>query len=213
MFARERRQVSVVRVPERGHLRQAPRDARALGFAVLGDERGLDRRRVGPHGAVGRPWRTRRARQARGQRDGGGTVPEPARAGRQALGGDDAGVMGTIIARAEASGLAYTGPPKANFTVDVKRMTERHGPASDASRRQPAFRQAIFFQCLRHILLALAIVAVSAREASAYTDPGSGILLWQLVTGAAVGALFYVRRLAIWIRTRFGRRSPDDRSV
>jgi len=28
-----------------------------------------------------------------------------------------------------------------------------------------------------------------------YTDPGSGVLLWQMLAAAAVGAMFYVRKI------------------
>ena len=43
---------------------------------------------------------------------------------------------------------------------------------------------------------ALAVVLVLATEprAYAYTDPGSGALLWQTLVAAFVGAAFYFRK-------------------
>jgi ABC-type thiamine transport system substrate-binding protein len=32
------------------------------------------------------------------------------------------------------------------------------------------------------------------RPAQAYTDPGSGLLLWQILVAGAVGLLFYFRK-------------------
>lgn len=43
------------------------------------------------------------------------------------------------------------------------------------------------------------------REAKAYTDPGSGILLWQVIVSALVAGLFYVRRIVNWVRRRISR--------
>jgi hypothetical protein len=45
------------------------------------------------------------------------------------------------------------------------------------------------------------------REAAAYTDPGSGILLWQVLASGFVAGLFYVRRAVRWARRRIGRES------
>jgi hypothetical protein len=45
------------------------------------------------------------------------------------------------------------------------------------------------------------------RYAAAYTDPGSGMLLWQMLLAALAGAAFYFRRFTSWIRSRRGPRS------
>lgn len=36
----------------------------------------------------------------------------------------------------------------------------------------------------------------------AYIDPGSGALLWQTLTAAAIGTMFYIRRFILKIRGR-----------
>jgi hypothetical protein len=42
----------------------------------------------------------------------------------------------------------------------------------------------------------------SEREAAAYTDPGSGALLWQIIASAFVGLMFYGRKVLNWTRRR-----------
>lgn len=42
--------------------------------------------------------------------------------------------------------------------------------------------------------LAVALVLVTEPRAYAYTDPGSGALLWQALVAAFVGAGFYFRK-------------------
>ena len=54
---------------------------------------------------------------------------------------------------------------------------------------------------LRIFTLVLLLIAVE-QNAKAYADPGSGALLWQILLGGAVGALFYVRRAMSWLRGR-----------
>jgi hypothetical protein len=65
--------------------------------------------------------------------------------------------------------------------------------AVSTARRQTAF--GIF------ILLAIVFFG-SAREAQAYTDPGSGVLIWQMLIAGFVGAMFYFRRFVSWIKGR-----------
>ena len=54
----------------------------------------------------------------------------------------------------------------------------------------------------RIVGLVAVLLLSSVSEAKAYTDPGSGALLWQLLLGAATGSLFYFRRFVDWF-TRF----------
>jgi len=42
----------------------------------------------------------------------------------------------------------------------------------------------------------------------AYADPGSGILIWQMLLAGIAGALFYLRRLLRWRRDRTEKKVP-----
>jgi hypothetical protein len=49
--------------------------------------------------------------------------------------------------------------------------------------------------------LAIALGLVSfERHAFAYTDPGSGALIWQMLAAGFVGAAFYFRRFLTWLK-------------
>lgn len=50
--------------------------------------------------------------------------------------------------------------------------------------------------------LLVALALVPEGEARAYTDPGTGALIWQLLAAGFVGLLFYFRRFTSWLRTR-----------
>lgn len=39
--------------------------------------------------------------------------------------------------------------------------------------------------------------------AHAYSDPGSGLLLWQLLGSFFIGLLFYIRRIILFIKGLF----------
>jgi len=56
-------------------------------------------------------------------------------------------------------------------------------------------------------LPAVALLLLAAQPAYAYADPGSGILLWQLLLAGVSGALFYLRRL---LRGRRADKKPDE---
>jgi hypothetical protein len=51
----------------------------------------------------------------------------------------------------------------------------------------------------------IALLIGFEREAHAYTDPGSGMLMWQVLVAGAVGFLFYVRRILEWFRSKLRR--------
>jgi hypothetical protein len=55
-------------------------------------------------------------------------------------------------------------------------------------------------------LIALAMFATE-REAHAYTDPGTGALIWQMMVAGIVGVGFYFRRITGWFKNRKG---PKD---
>ena len=51
------------------------------------------------------------------------------------------------------------------------------------------------------IILAAALVLIVAEvDAYAYTDPGTGTLILQVLMAAVFGAMFYLRRLISWVR-------------
>ncbi len=53
------------------------------------------------------------------------------------------------------------------------------------------------------VLLLLVILAFATeREARAYTDPGSGALIWQMLVAGFVGVMFYFRRFLGWFRKK-----------
>jgi hypothetical protein len=51
----------------------------------------------------------------------------------------------------------------------------------------------------------VAVLIGFEREAHAYTDPGSGMLIWQFVIAGVVGIMFYVRRIFDWFRSKLRR--------
>ena len=53
---------------------------------------------------------------------------------------------------------------------------------------------------VRCLVLAVAVLLAVESPARAYTDPGSGALLWQILVAGFVGALFYVRKFTSWLR-------------
>ena len=54
-------------------------------------------------------------------------------------------------------------------------------------------------------LLSLALITMALpQKASAYVDPGTGAMVWQMAGATMIGSMFYVRRIAIWIRSLLG---------
>ena len=53
------------------------------------------------------------------------------------------------------------------------------------------------------------IVSAPPAHALAYTDPGSGALLWQLLLSGMLGATFYFRRILNWFTSRKNKKAPD----
>jgi hypothetical protein len=60
---------------------------------------------------------------------------------------------------------------------------------------------------LRAILLVALAMFATEREAHAYTDPGTGALIWQMLVAGLVGVSFYFRRITGWFKNRKG---PKD---
>jgi hypothetical protein len=71
--------------------------------------------------------------------------------------------------------------------------------------RPPANNQ--MRNALRLGLFLLLLSFGTERQARAYTDPGSGMLLWQMLVAGFVGVTFYLRRLTSWFK---GKKGPKD---
>ena len=52
----------------------------------------------------------------------------------------------------------------------------------------------------RLMLICVGVLLVAQVHAQAYTDPGSGALIWQILLAAAFGLMFYVRRIIGWVQ-------------
>jgi hypothetical protein len=55
---------------------------------------------------------------------------------------------------------------------------------------------------LRALPFVLGLFFVARREASAYTDPGTGTLIWQMLAAGFVGLMFYLRKFTTWFRAK-----------
>lgn len=54
------------------------------------------------------------------------------------------------------------------------------------------------------VLVLILLIAMQARV-HAYTDPGTGTMVWQLLLAASFGVMFYLRRILTWARGLRGR--------
>jgi hypothetical protein len=45
-----------------------------------------------------------------------------------------------------------------------------------------------------------------------YADPGSGILIWQMLLALFIGATFYFSKVRTWVATKFRSVRPDEAS-
>jgi hypothetical protein len=62
------------------------------------------------------------------------------------------------------------------------------------------------------LLLVFLTILASPRPCTAYTDPGSGLLLWQTLSAAGVGLLFYFHQIFRKLRSRNSRGRPGSES-
>lgn len=60
---------------------------------------------------------------------------------------------------------------------------------------------------LRILFLVALVSFATEREASAYTDPGTGALIWQMAVAGLVGVGFYFRKITAWFKSVKG---PKD---
>lgn len=56
------------------------------------------------------------------------------------------------------------------------------------------------------------LLLLTGREAGAYTDPGSGMLIWQMLVAGFVGALFYIRKILSKFRARKSNNLRQEKS-
>jgi hypothetical protein len=81
--------------------------------------------------------------------------------------------------------------------------------------RPPGHMQLCHRLCMVLVRLSAAVAALLLilfsfeRPAQAYTDPGSGALIWQMVAAGFVGAAFYFRRFMNWIKGRRASKQHD----
>jgi hypothetical protein len=61
----------------------------------------------------------------------------------------------------------------------------------------------------RVALICVGVLIAAQVHAQAYTDPGSGTLIWQMLLAASFGLMFYLRRIIGWVQ-RF--RSAGNKS-
>ena len=54
----------------------------------------------------------------------------------------------------------------------------------------------------RALPLLILLLIAAEREARAYTDPGTGALLWQMLAAGFVGLMFYTRKFTTWFKAR-----------
>ena len=95
----------------------------------------------------------------------------------------------------------------------------KHGDLSDSfskcSRQSlgPRRTSGSFGRRLGSVVAAVTLFSVvffgSAGQARAYTDPGSGALIWQMLVAGFVGAMFYFRRFTSWFRERRNGSKPQ----
>jgi hypothetical protein len=57
-------------------------------------------------------------------------------------------------------------------------------------------------------LCLLLLLMGMVTPAAAYTDPGSGALIWQMLVAGFLGFMFYFRRFVGWIREK--RKGPRE---
>lgn len=64
------------------------------------------------------------------------------------------------------------------------------------------------------VLVLVLLIATQARV-HAYTDPGTGTLIWQMLLAASFGVMFYLRRILTWARRLRGRdaRAEEEASA
>lgn len=65
---------------------------------------------------------------------------------------------------------------------------------------------------LKIIVMCVALIIAVEGRAYAYTDPGSGTMLLQMLAALVVGLLFYVRRITMWARNLFNKQKSRSQN-
>ena len=60
---------------------------------------------------------------------------------------------------------------------------------------------------LRALLIAMLLLFATERQAMAYTDPGTGALIWQTLVAGGLGLWFYLRRYV----SRFRKKKEESK--
>ncbi|HXG92275.1 MAG TPA: hypothetical protein VNN73_07890 [Blastocatellia bacterium] len=50
------------------------------------------------------------------------------------------------------------------------------------------------------LFIFILVLLLAEVRAYAYTDPGSGALIWQMLLAASFGVMFYLRKIIGWVR-------------
>jgi len=66
------------------------------------------------------------------------------------------------------------------------------------------FTESNHHSAARILLLLGTLLLATERRAEAYTDPGSGALIWQMLVAGFFGAMFYFRNMLAWVRRKTG---------
>lgn len=64
--------------------------------------------------------------------------------------------------------------------------------------------------CKIDFILIIVLVILISRPAHAYTDPGSGALLIQILFAAFFGMMFYIRRIIRFFKKKFFQKDNAD---
>ena len=62
----------------------------------------------------------------------------------------------------------------------------------------------------RILIFGLILLVITAPAAFAYTDPGSGILIWQFIAAAFMGGMFYFHKIKSWFIAKIRGKKNDE---
>ena len=65
----------------------------------------------------------------------------------------------------------------------------------------------------RILLICVGVLIVAQTRVHAYTDPGSGTLIWQMLLAASFGVMFYLRRITGWLRGLKARKEKTSQNA